>query len=211
MRPTSRWWWRFEVQDDGFRWLYYLAVLVNAQVIVSGAGPYALARFGWVPAASALSLQWPWLWLPGVGPIRVSTIVTALVIAALVTWRRRSPATALIAVMAWASAYEVGFVTLGTFLHGWSGAYLVWLIAALAGWIVLAQVWGVVPDRWLALATAVLTLAWIATGFEANSASLAGPGYAKAFSLLDEVFNEGTKTLLGLAYLAGALHARRRP
>jgi len=39
----------FQVQDDGFRWLYYLAVLVNAQVIVSGAGPYALSRFDWVP------------------------------------------------------------------------------------------------------------------------------------------------------------------
>jgi uncharacterized membrane protein YphA (DoxX/SURF4 family) len=36
--------------DDGFRWLYYLAVLANAQVIVSGPGPFALARFGWVPA-----------------------------------------------------------------------------------------------------------------------------------------------------------------
>ena len=40
----------FEISDPGFRWLYYLSVLVNAQVIVSGAGPYALARFGWVPA-----------------------------------------------------------------------------------------------------------------------------------------------------------------
>jgi uncharacterized membrane protein YphA (DoxX/SURF4 family) len=40
----------FEVKDDGFRWLYYLAVLVNAQVIASGAGPIALSRFGWVPA-----------------------------------------------------------------------------------------------------------------------------------------------------------------
>ena len=39
----------FQVSDDGFRWLYYLAVLVNAQVIVSGPGPYALSRFGWVP------------------------------------------------------------------------------------------------------------------------------------------------------------------
>jgi uncharacterized membrane protein YphA (DoxX/SURF4 family) len=39
----------FEVKDDGFRWLYYLAVLVNAQVIASGAGPIALSRFGWVP------------------------------------------------------------------------------------------------------------------------------------------------------------------
>ena len=40
----------FGVTDNGFRWLYYLAVLVNAQVIVSGPGPIALGRFGWVPA-----------------------------------------------------------------------------------------------------------------------------------------------------------------
>lgn len=40
----------FAVHDDGFRWLYYLAVLVNAQVVVSGPGPLALSRFDWVPA-----------------------------------------------------------------------------------------------------------------------------------------------------------------
>jgi len=40
----------FEVKDDGFRWLYYLGVLVNGQVIVSGAGPFALSRLSWVPA-----------------------------------------------------------------------------------------------------------------------------------------------------------------
>ena len=39
----------FAVNDDGFRWIYYLAVLVNAQVIASGPGPFALGRFGWVP------------------------------------------------------------------------------------------------------------------------------------------------------------------
>ena len=39
----------FALNDDGFRWLYYLAVLVNAQVIISGPGPIALGRFGWVP------------------------------------------------------------------------------------------------------------------------------------------------------------------
>ena len=39
----------FEVTDGGFQWLYYLAVLVSAQVIVSGPGPYALSRFAWVP------------------------------------------------------------------------------------------------------------------------------------------------------------------
>jgi uncharacterized membrane protein YphA (DoxX/SURF4 family) len=40
----------FGVTDDGFRWLYYLAVIANAQIIVSGPGPIALGRFGWVPA-----------------------------------------------------------------------------------------------------------------------------------------------------------------
>jgi len=40
----------FEIKDEGSRWLYYLAVLVNAQVIVSGPGPIALSRFSWVPA-----------------------------------------------------------------------------------------------------------------------------------------------------------------
>lgn len=40
----------FALNDDGFRWMYYLGVLVNAQVIVSGPGPFALSRFGWVPA-----------------------------------------------------------------------------------------------------------------------------------------------------------------
>ena len=39
----------FAVNDDGFRWLYYLAVLANAQIIVSGPGPIALGRLGWVP------------------------------------------------------------------------------------------------------------------------------------------------------------------
>lgn len=39
----------FTVSDGGVRWLYFLAVLVNAQVIVSGPGPIALGRFGWVP------------------------------------------------------------------------------------------------------------------------------------------------------------------
>ncbi len=40
----------FEVTDPGFRWLYYLGVRVNAQVIVSGAGPHAVSRFHWVPS-----------------------------------------------------------------------------------------------------------------------------------------------------------------
>jgi uncharacterized membrane protein YphA (DoxX/SURF4 family) len=39
----------FAVNDDGFRWLYYLGLLATAQVIVSGPGPIAVSRFAWVP------------------------------------------------------------------------------------------------------------------------------------------------------------------
>jgi uncharacterized membrane protein YphA (DoxX/SURF4 family) len=40
----------FAVNDDGFRWLYWLGLAVNAQVVVSGAGPIAVSHFKWVPA-----------------------------------------------------------------------------------------------------------------------------------------------------------------
>ena len=36
----------FEVGDPGFRWLYYLAVLVNLQVVIAGGGSAALERWG---------------------------------------------------------------------------------------------------------------------------------------------------------------------
>jgi uncharacterized membrane protein YphA (DoxX/SURF4 family) len=39
----------FEVSDLGFRWLYYLAVLVNAELIFSDAGKFALGRASFVP------------------------------------------------------------------------------------------------------------------------------------------------------------------
>lgn len=40
----------FAVSDPGFRWLYYLALLANAQLVVFGPGPFALSRFSWIPA-----------------------------------------------------------------------------------------------------------------------------------------------------------------
>ncbi len=40
----------FLTTDLGFRWLYYLAVLVNAELVFTDAGPLALGRAGFVPA-----------------------------------------------------------------------------------------------------------------------------------------------------------------
>ena len=40
----------FEVGDPGFRWLYYLGVLVNAELIFSEPGWPALGSYSFVPA-----------------------------------------------------------------------------------------------------------------------------------------------------------------
>lgn len=40
----------FLSSDLGFRWLYYLAVLVNAELVFTEPGPIALRRAGFVPA-----------------------------------------------------------------------------------------------------------------------------------------------------------------
>lgn len=140
--------------------------------------------------------------LPLLGAIRIGTVITAIAIAAAVWWRRRSALLAIVTVMAWAAAFEIAFNAIGTAVHGWSVGYLLWLALALAGWVVLAVVRGVVPDWRLGLAAAVLALAWIFTaGFAVNT-----PG--RTFSPLAEVFNEGTKVLLGVGYLIGGLRAR---
>jgi hypothetical protein len=147
----------------------------------------------------------PWLWLPLAGPIRISTVVAAIVIVAIVLWRRRGPLLGLVTVMAWASFFEIAFNATGTVLHGWPVAYLAWLAAALGGWLLLATLLGVVPDgRWLA-AVAAVWLIWMFTGFDSNAPSGPGPGHPAVFSVADEVLNELAKSLLALAYLTGAL------
>ncbi len=153
----------------------------------------------------------PWLILPDLGAIRISTIVAAVVMGAVILWRRRSILLAVVAVLAWAAAYEIAFTALGTVMHGWPVGYLLWLTAALAGWMILAAVMHLVPDRWFLLATGAATLVWIATGFHANSPTLGdGAGFDRAFSLTDETLNELTKTLLAAAYLVGALRVSGR-
>lgn len=103
--------------------------------------------------------------------------------------------------MAWVAVFEIVFTATGTALHGWPVSYLLWLTAALTGWIVLAFRLRVVPDRWLSLAAAAAGIVWVVTGFAVNA-----PG--RPFSMTGEILNEATKTLLGLAYLVGGLRAR---
>jgi hypothetical protein len=150
-------------------------------------------------------LSGPWLWLPLVGPIRISTVVAAIAIVTVILWRRRSPILALVTVVAWASVFEIAFQATGTLLHGWQLSYLVWLAAALGGWILLSLLLGIVPDRRLLLGVAVVWVVWVAAGFDSNAPLGPGPGHPATFSVAGEVMNELAKSLLALAYLTGAL------
>jgi hypothetical protein len=146
--------------------------------------------------------------LPAVGPIRISTVVVALAIVVVVLWRKHSMLTALITVMAWVSAYEILFHGTGVLMHGWSAAYFLWMTAAVAGWVVLSHVYGIVPDRWLLVGFAAAWLLWVLMGFQSNSPTVAGTaGFPRQFAVAAEVLNVATKTLLGAAYLLGALRS----
>lgn len=157
-------------------------------------------------------MRLPWVWLPVAGPIRISTVLMSLVLIAVIVWQRRSAPVAAIAVMAWLSTYEIFYEATGVVIHGWSLGYFLWMSAAVGGWVALAVLAGMAPNRWLLLATALVWVLWIVTGFNSNSPTVAGsPGFPKDFSISGEILNELTKTLLGLAYLVGALRASKRP
>ena len=72
-------------------------------------------------------VHWPWVWLPVAGPVRISTVVAAVLMVAVIVWRRRDPVLALVALLAWASAYEVAYEGTGALVHGWPLAPFVWM------------------------------------------------------------------------------------
>lgn len=144
-----------------------------------------------------------WAVLPFFGSIRASTLLTALVVAGVILWRRRSPLVALAAVLAWASSFEVIYNGIGSAIFGWPLGTFWWGTAAVFGWVVLAAALGVWPDWRLLLLFAALMLVWIATGYHANV-----PGSGQPFNVGNEILNETAKTTLAAAYLVGALRSR---
>ena len=138
-------------------------------------------------------------------------MLAGVLMVAVILWRRRDPVLALVALLAWASAYEILYSGTGTLMHGWPMPPFVWETAATAGWVLLAYVLGLRPKRWLLLALALVWLLWVATGFESNVPSLTRTtGVQPGFSMFDEVCNEVSKTLLALAYLISALDSSVR-
>ena len=143
-----------------------------------------------------------WLQLP-FGPIRTSTVVTALVLFISVAVVRRDLLRPVVVVVAWTGFFEILYQAVGIIGFHWPLSNFVWEAGALAGWIILAGVLGFWPDWQVSLLFVALMLVWIASGYHYNVAGQSAPINAR-----DEILNEASKTALAVAYLVGALRAK---
>ena len=146
------------------------------------------------------------IYVPGL-QLRWTTALTALVMLALVAWRRRSLPLALAVVIGWASLYETVWALLRGALDGGGGLpwqEYPWMAVVGVGWtaaLVLARA-GPAPVPLLVAAAGFAI--WALTGFHYNEYGQHGP-----FLVGAELLNVWTKTAMGAAYLLGALGVGR--
>src|SRR5271157_1808446 len=99
-----------------------------------------------------------WAYLPIFGAVRYTTIVTAIVVAVIISWRTRKLWLGPLATLAWASAYEIIYVCTGTLLQGWDVYKTAWMSVAVIAWVLLAYVKGVRTDK---IVLALFTGTWV--------------------------------------------------
>ena len=128
------------------------------------------------------------------------TILTALVVAIIVSWRSRRLILGPVVAITWAASYEILYGWTNVLLHGWSITQNVWQTAALMGWLLFAYVWKVRLDRRTTILFIVLWLAWMTTGLNSNYPFVAAP-----FDLVSEALNVATKICLAVCFLIGTL------
>ena len=133
--------------------------------------------------------------------VRWSSLAMLALIVLVVTAARRRPFLALVTAMGWLVAFEIVYEGADAAVHHKSSvAWAFWLLTV-AAWPLLAHFMGVRPHlRWVLLSAAIFAL-WIQQGFWYN---WAGQG-SKPINWWYEALNVGSKTALGIAYLAGAL------
>jgi hypothetical protein len=142
------------------------------------------------------------IWSPLPSHPRWSTLLVGLLILVVVGWRTRRPALAAVALLAWLSLYEIVWQACDVLTSHRDLLAYGWLGLALVAWPLLAHRLGIRPHP-AALATCAAGFAvWLALGFHYNWF-----GEPRPVAILPEALNAGTKTALGLAYLAGALAA----
>jgi hypothetical protein len=142
-----------------------------------------------------------WFWLPVAGPIRISTVLGAVIVVLAMGLLRREWLGGIVVVIAWTSVFETIYHVVGIVGYGWKPAGFAWETAAVAGWAILAWVLGYRPEWRLVGVFALAMAVWIAFGFHYNVA-----GQTTPINVRDEVLNEVAKSSLGLAFLVGSLH-----
>ncbi len=136
---------------------------------------------------------------------RWTTLLLAAVIVVAVTLRRRDVRPAIAVVMAWVSTFELFWNTFKSVLidHNqpqWQD--FLYLAAFATAWVLALGYAGIGPSLpWLGVFAAVAAL-WALDGFHFNFNGQPGP-----IDPVSELFNVGSSTALGVAFLAGALRA----
>lgn len=140
-------------------------------------------------------------------PTRLSTLLLAVAIFALVVWRRRDPILGLMVVAAWVTVFELAYSLVGYLLRHdlWLRIYphldassFWWVMIGLFGWAWLAHVKGARPELiTLLVAVAIFTL-WMAFGHGGNQPD-------QPIDWREEALNVSAKTLTGVSYLIGSL------
>jgi hypothetical protein len=146
-----------------------------------------------------------WFVFPFIGAIRVSTVLAFVATVVILTMIRRSVVVALIGGMAWVSAFEIVYKTVGAIEGRVDWLSVFYVAFSLTGWVVAAYVARIRPHPALLLAWGLVFLGWIAFGFHPNRYTEPGQ-----FSVGQEIFNVLTKDGLAAIYVIGGVAPYRR-
>ena len=136
--------------------------------------------------------------------MRWTTILTAVLVALIVSWKTRRLLLGPVVAIAWAASYEIVYGWTNVLLHSWSITQNTWQTAALTGWLFFAYIFKVRLDRRAVIVFIVLWGVWMLLGFNSNHALVSA-----AFDLPSEILNVATKTWLAVCFTMGTITSMR--
>lgn len=152
-----------------------------------------------------MALDRVWITYGSAFHLRLSTALAGALLFAVVTVVRRRPGLAFLAVAGWLFGFELVDNLAGIVLYHWP-LNPQWDTALffMAGWVVAAELAGIRPPAWALAAFGGAMAGWLLTGYASNVPA------GRPWSTAGEVQNVIAKTMLAIAYGAGALRSRRQ-